>query len=98
MLLHCLRHGQTEFNANGRIQGQLDSPLSELGFRQCAAAAESLVGEAIDAIYASPLRRAADSARAIADRLNLEVRFDDRLMEINAGMFQGHCWNEIEKL
>jgi broad specificity phosphatase PhoE len=98
MLFHCLRHGQTEFNASGRIQGQLDSPLSELGYRQCVAAAEALAEESIDAIYASPLRRAADSARAIADRLKLEVQFDDRLMEINAGMFQGHNWSDIEQL
>jgi broad specificity phosphatase PhoE len=98
MLLFCIRHGETEFNAAGRIQGQLDSPLSELGYRQCAAAADALVSVPIDAVYSSPLLRAAESARIIAERLNVEVRFDDRLKEINAGVFQGRCWAEIDEV
>lgn len=98
MLLYCVRHGETEYNAAGRIQGQLDSPLSELGYRQCAAVAEALIGQPIDLILCSPLRRASESARTIAERLNVDIRFDDRLMEINAGLFQGRCWPEIETL
>lgn len=98
MLLYCVRHGETEFNAAGRIQGQLDSPLSPLGYRQCAAVADALVGTPIDAIYSSQLQRAAESARVIAERLKLDVHFDARLMEIHAGVFQGRCWPEIEQL
>jgi probable phosphoglycerate mutase len=96
MNLYCVRHGETEFNASGRIQGQLDSPLSELGYRQCAAAAEILAEVPIDAIFASPLKRAAESAKVIAERLQLPVRSEPRFMEIHAGVFQGRCWPEIE--
>ena len=98
MIFYCIRHGQTVSNAIGRIQGQSDSPLSNLGKRQCEAVAEALAELPIDAIYASPLRRAIDSAACLAARLNLELRLDDRLMEINAGLFQGLAWEEIEKL
>lgn len=98
MLLYCVRHGETEFNAAGRIQGQLDSPLSELGYRQCAAVAEAMAAQPVDVVVSSPLRRASESARTIAKRLQVEVRFDERLMEINAGLFQGRCWSEIEQL
>jgi probable phosphoglycerate mutase len=95
MILYCIRHGVTEFNAAGRIQGQLDSPLSAEGLLQAAAVAEALASQPIDAVFASPLRRAADTAIAIADRLGLSVQYDARLQEINAGIFQGLGWPEI---
>ena len=97
MILYCIRHGETEYNAAGRIQGQLNSELSQLGHRQCSAVADALAGLPIDTIYSSPLKRCAESARIIAERLKFDVRFDDRLMEIHAGVFQGRCWPEIER-
>jgi len=97
MKLYCVRHGETVYNLAHRIQGQFDSELSPLGRRQCEAVAESLAGVPCDAIIASPLKRAADSARYIADKLKLEIRFDPRLKEINAGIFQGHNWNELDQ-
>ena len=96
MILYCIRHGETVFNAAGRIQGQSESDLSPLGHRQCQAVAESLREVPIDAIYSSPLRRALDSAQCIAAALHVEVQLDPRLMEINAGIFQGLCWSEID--
>jgi len=96
MILFCVRHGQTVFNASGRIQGQLDSELSDLGRLQCRAVAEALAAQRIQAVYSSPLKRALDSARAIADRLQLSVQVDPRLMEINAGIFQGLDWPDID--
>jgi broad specificity phosphatase PhoE len=98
MNLYCIRHGETEFNAAGRIQGQLDSALSPLGKRQCEAVAEELSKLTFDLIYASPLKRALDSAQTIANRLGVDIRCDHRLKEINAGIFQGHCWKEIEQV
>jgi broad specificity phosphatase PhoE len=97
MKLFCVRHGETFHNLSSRIQGQSDSELSPLGQRQCRAVAEALGTLAIDAIIASPLRRALDSAQCVADKLNLSVEVDPRLMEIHAGIFQGLCWDEIDR-
>jgi broad specificity phosphatase PhoE len=96
MKLFCVRHGETLFNLEGRIQGQSDSRLSPLGRRQCEAVANSLAGLEIDAIVASPLERARESAQVVAKCLGLTVTLDPRLMEINAGVFQGLTWEEIE--
>jgi broad specificity phosphatase PhoE len=96
MILYCIRHGETISNAAGRIQGQSESPLSPLGIRQCEAVATALRGIPVDAIYSSPLKRALDSTQCIADALGLHVQVDARLMEINAGTFQGLTWDEID--
>ncbi len=96
MLLYLVRHGQSLFNAEKRIQGQTDVALSPFGFKQSAALAAAFRSLAIDAIYASPLRRAMQTAEPIADVLRLKVQTDDRLKEINAGIFQGVLWSEIE--
>ncbi|MBI3838592.1 MAG: histidine phosphatase family protein [Planctomycetia bacterium] len=97
MKLFCVRHGETFYNLSGRIQGQSDSELSPLGQRQCQAVAEALGTLALDAIIASPLHRALDSAQCVADKLNMSVQVDPRLMEIDAGIFQGLCWDEIDR-
>lgn len=96
MLLYLVRHGESSFNAEGRIQGQSDTPLSELGRRQSQALAAALATEKIDALVSSPLRRAMETARPLADALRLELRTDPRLKELHAGVFQGLVWAEIE--
>ncbi len=96
MILYCVRHGETVFNAAGRIQGQTDSELSALGRRQCQAVAAAFAGQPIEAIYSSPLRRAREGAACVAETLGLPVIEDDRLMEIHAGIFQGLDWKDIE--
>lgn len=88
MLLYCIRHGETTFNAEGRIQGQLDTRLSSLGLRQAAAVARALADEPIEAVYASPLARAFETAVPLARALGVEPTTDDRLKELNAGVFQ----------
>ena len=97
MILYCVRHGESEFNADGRIQGQLDTKLSALGHEQGRAAALALARLPIQAVYSSPLARAYDTARYAAEELNLEIRTDSRLMEIHAGVFQGRLWHELEQ-
>lgn len=97
MKLYCVRHGETTYNLAHRIQGQFDSELSQLGRRQCEAVAAALGRVPCDAVIASPLRRAQESAQYIADKLKLELRFEPRLMEINAGIFQGHSWHELDE-
>jgi probable phosphoglycerate mutase len=97
MKLHLIRHGESVYNAEGRIQGHADIPLSELGCRQAEATAEALAGQPIDAIYASPLRRAAQTAAIIAKRLGLPIQFNEQLKEINVGIFQGKIHAELER-
>jgi broad specificity phosphatase PhoE len=96
MLFYLIRHGESLYNAEGRIQGQSDVALSPLGLRQAAAIAEAFGDEPLDAVFASPLRRAIETAEPIAARFGLPIRTDDRLMEIHAGIFQGLLWAEIE--
>jgi len=98
MWLHCVRHGESIHNAEGRIQGQLDVPLSEFGRRQGEAIAAALAELPIDAIYASPLQRALETAQIVARRLNLPIRIDPRLQEINVGIFQGRLRSEVAEL
>lgn len=96
MRMIIVRHGESEWNRIHRYQGQLDAPLSDLGFRQAEALAERLRNEAIDYIYTSPLQRAAHTARAIA-RHHPDVPFTnaDALLEIHHGEWQGKYANEI---
>ncbi|MEK6233874.1 MAG: histidine phosphatase family protein [Planctomycetales bacterium] len=96
MILYCVRHGESAFNAEGRIQGQMDAPLSELGRRQGEAVGKAMASIHLDAVYSSPLSRAHDTAIQVAEPHGLEIQLDDRLKEINAGVFQGKLWPEIE--
>jgi 2,3-bisphosphoglycerate-dependent phosphoglycerate mutase len=96
VLLFLIRHGESLYNIEGRIQGQSDVELSPLGLRQADTIAEFLSAVSIDAVYSSPLRRAMQTAQPVAARLGLSVHVDDRLKELNAGVFQGLLWNEIE--
>jgi probable phosphoglycerate mutase len=95
MILYCIRHGESAYNAEGRIQGQEDPPLSDLGRRQGERLAAAFAGQKIDAVYSSPLARALDTARPVAAALGLEVRVLDDLKELHAGIFQGRSWAEL---
>lgn len=83
------RHGNTDWNASGRVQGQSDISLNDLGREQAHAAARLLAGLRPDAIVASDLRRAADTAAALAVLTSLPVRADVRLRERYFGRWQG---------
>ena len=95
MILYIIRHGESAYNAEHRIQGQLDPPLSPLGIRQAEALAHWARGESFDALYSSPLARAADTAGRLAAAIGLTPIFDDRLRELNAGVFQGLRKDEL---
>jgi len=83
------RHGETDWNRSGHYQGHADIPLNDLGRTQARALAERLAGEAIDAIYASDLQRAAETARIVGERLGLEPRLDAAWREMNVGSMTG---------
>jgi glucosyl-3-phosphoglycerate phosphatase len=96
--LVMLRHGQTEFNLGSRMQGQLDTELTELGRAQAVAAAEALAKHQPLLIVSSDLRRAYDTALALQDRTGLRVRADDRLRETHLGDWQGMTHTEIDAI
>ncbi|MDZ4820334.1 MAG: histidine phosphatase family protein [Planctomycetota bacterium] len=96
MIFYIIRHGESTYNSEGRIQGQTDIPLSSLGMQQAEAIAAALAKVPIEAIFCSPLQRAYQTATPLAQRLGLTLQTDDRLKEINAGIFQGLPWSEIE--
>ncbi|MGU3649963.1 glucosyl-3-phosphoglycerate phosphatase [Mycolicibacterium sp. A43C] len=95
--LVLLRHGQTEWNAGSRMQGQIDTDLTELGRNQAAAAAEVLAKRQPVAIVSSDLRRALDTATALGDRAGLPVRVDQRLRETHLGDWQGLTHIEVDE-
>lgn len=95
LTLYLVRHGQTAFNAEGRIQGWLDVPLDAVGQVQAQRVAQRFAQQPISAIYASPLLRAADTARAIANVCRLEVILDERLREYHMGDWTGLTPDEI---
>ena len=89
------RHGETDWNRDGRWQGQSDTPLNELGREQARGLAESVDG--IDAVYSSDLARARETAEIVAARLGLEVKVDERLRERSFGAWEGLTMDEIER-
>ena len=94
--LHFIRHGETDWNADGRVQGNADVPLSERGREQAEELATRLAGWPIGAVYSSDLQRALDTARPLADRLGLEPVVDPILRERNFGAFEGLLDSEVE--
>ncbi|KAF8369858.1 hypothetical protein HHK36_011767 [Tetracentron sinense] len=94
-----VRHGETTWNASGRIQGQLESELNEMGWKQAAAIAERLAKELKPtAIYSSELSRAKNTADMIAKNCHIpEVIVVPELKERHVGSLQGLVWSEIQE-
>jgi glucosyl-3-phosphoglycerate phosphatase len=95
--LILLRHGQTDFNVDGRMQGHIDSHLTDAGHEQAAEAAPVLASLAPDRLVSSDLRRAVDTAEVVGAACGLPVKFDSRLRETHLGLWQGHTVAEIER-
>ncbi len=96
--LVMLRHGQTEFNAGSRMQGQLDTDLTDLGRAQAVAAAEVLAKRQPLLIVSSDLRRAYDTAVSLGERSGMPVRIDTRLRETHLGDWQGLTHSEVDAM
>jgi broad specificity phosphatase PhoE len=98
--LLLIRHGQSIANAQGRLQGQFDSPLSERGREQARALVQRLRREAwnIAIVYASDLSRAVETAEILASDLGAQLVLDERLREYDVGVLNGIVWKEIEFL
>jgi probable phosphoglycerate mutase len=90
-----IRHGETAWNAEKRLQGHLDIPLNTEGERQAAALGQALLGEQLDAIFASDLQRALQTAHAIAAPRGMHVHIDAGLRERCFGAFEGLLYADI---
>ncbi|MCA0272367.1 MAG: histidine phosphatase family protein [Proteobacteria bacterium] len=97
-MIYLLRHGQTEFNLEGRLQGQMDSPLTDFG-RDQARACGALIAAEVTApsIWTSPLIRAAETARLVAAGLpGAALKVEPRLAEASFGIWEGLTRTEID--
>jgi probable phosphoglycerate mutase len=92
----AIRHGETAWNVDTRIQGQLDVPLNDVGRWQARRLSRAVADETLAAIYASDLSRAYETARAVATACGLPIVTEPGLRERRFGEFEGFTWKEIE--
>jgi broad specificity phosphatase PhoE len=90
------RHGETDANAEGRVQGSLDPPLNERGREQARELAEQVAPLGIRALYTSQLQRARETAAIVGDALGLEPQVDARFAESYRGEWEGRLIAEIK--
>ena len=93
--LYLVRHGKTDWNDQGRLQGAKDIPLNKAGLSEAKAAGITLKSVPVHAIYSSPLSRAHETAREIAKHHDLDITIVDALKETAFGIFEGITWNEL---
>jgi probable phosphoglycerate mutase len=93
----AIRHGETAWNVDTRIQGHLDIPLNDTGIWQAQRLARALAArESVAAIYSSDLQRAQATARAIATATGAPLHLHSGLRERRFGVFEGRTWAEVE--
>ena len=95
MKLFLVRHGETDYNVQKRIQGHLDIPLNENGIEISKKIVEKLPSKLISKIFCSDLKRAKKTAEIINDTLKIPIVFDPRLRERKYGDWEGITWNEV---
>jgi len=95
--LILIRHGETDWNVQGRFQGQIDVPLNALGLRQAARMAERLARERVDVFYCSDLLRTRQTAEPAALRLELAAAPDPGLREQHFGILEGLSFEEVQQ-
>jgi broad specificity phosphatase PhoE len=89
------RHGETAVNREGRLQGRVNAVLDERGTMQAAALAAALSAERVARVVSSPLRRAQQTAETIAAAHDLPVELDDRLIELDYGIWDGVAMGDV---
>jgi broad specificity phosphatase PhoE len=95
--LYFVRHGQTEWNSIRRMQGQSNSDLTELGRQQAQTNGQFLADVSIDYLVASPLDRTRQTAAIINRYLQLDIKYDVRIMEWDCGDWSGELWDQLDK-
>lgn len=98
MKILITRHGQTDWNVLGKIQGQTDIELNDNGRQQAKETGELIKNENIDIIITSPLKRAKETAKIINENFNVTIIEDNRLMERNFGKSEGLTKDDRRKL
>ena len=100
MNIYFARHGQTDWNILGKVQGTTDIPLNETGIRQADQLCEYFENQGIslDKVYTSRQIRAVQTARIVSDRFKIDHEAVPGLEEMNMGAFEGHSWAETEAL
>ncbi len=96
-LFYFVRHGETEWNAEGRLCGRTDVPLSKVGRWQARLLAARLKPISVEALYSSPLGRALETAGLIGAAVGHEPVVDGRLVELNYGAWEGRTFDEIKR-
>jgi broad specificity phosphatase PhoE len=91
------RHGETDYNATGRMQGHLDSALTPVGWNQARFAVPALARFEPGLVIASDLRRATDTATVLTDAIGVPLRIDKRLRETHLGEWQGRTGAEVDE-
>lgn len=94
MTIYIVRHGNTDWNAEGRCAGRIDVPLNEIGINQAKQIKEELKDIHFDKVYSSPLKRAYQTAKIISD----DVVVDERLIERSNGDLEGKLRTEITEM
>lgn len=89
MKIYVTRHGQTDWNVQGKTQGRADIELNEIGIKQAKQTKEELKNVDIDLIICSTLKRAKKTAEIINEGRNIPIIFDDQIMERDFGEFEG---------
>lgn len=97
MRLILVRHAETDHNRDGFAQGRADNPLNETGRAQCVAVAQALAHESVVAVRSSPLRRAMETAEAIAGRHGLAVEPEPDVIEMDVGVMDGLSTREMRE-
>ena len=95
-ILWLVRHGQTDWNIEGRYQGQADTSLNPTGIAEAGEAAQQLAGRPFQKVYSSDLTRAKQTAELIARPRNATILVDPRLREISLGEWEGQLFNLIQ--
>lgn len=88
-MIYVVRHGETEWNAINKVLGRTDIPLNAKGMEQAHELARSLKDLKIDVFLCSPLCRARQTADAVSDELGIRYKIDERLIEVDFGVFEG---------
>src|SRR5215467_11482476 len=93
-LLFLFRHGETDWNREGRLQGHTDTPLNATGLAQAEALAEQLRTHRLEAVVSSDLLRAQTTARIVAETIGLPLFTEPGLREVDVGAAEGLLWAE----
>jgi 2,3-bisphosphoglycerate-dependent phosphoglycerate mutase len=95
-VLFLFRHGETDWNREGRLQGHTDTPLNATGLAQAEALAQRLLAHQLDAVVSSDLTRALTTARIIAEISGVPLLTDPGLREVSVGLAEGMLWEEAK--